>query len=85
MPCRRGAPRRRRESPSTWAYARDVCRHPAHSVSPALCVAFRRAVPMGRLGQPKDLPGAIAFLSSDAAAYITGQVLSGSGGLTMNG
>jgi len=50
-----------------------------------LAEAFRRAVPLGRLGQPDDLPGAIAFLASDDAAYITGQVLSVSGGLTMNG
>jgi 2-hydroxycyclohexanecarboxyl-CoA dehydrogenase len=50
-----------------------------------LSEAFRRAVPMGRLGRPDDLPGAIAFLASDDAAYITGQVLSVSGGLTMNG
>lgn len=47
--------------------------------------AFRRAVPMGRIGEPEDLPGAILFFSSDDAAFITGQVLSVSGGLTMNG
>lgn len=47
--------------------------------------AFRRAVPMGRLGKPDDLPGAIAFLASEDAAFITGQVISVSGGLTMNG
>jgi 2-hydroxycyclohexanecarboxyl-CoA dehydrogenase len=50
-----------------------------------LSEAFRRAVPMGRLGEPEDLPGAILFLASDDAAYITGQVISVSGGLTMNG
>ena len=50
-----------------------------------LSEAFRRAVPMGRLGQPDDLPGAITFLASDDASYITGQVISVSGGLTMNG
>ena len=50
-----------------------------------LSEAFRRAVPMGRLGQPDDLQGAIAFLASDDASYITGQVISVSGGLTMNG
>lgn len=50
-----------------------------------LAEAFRRAVPMGRLGRPDDLPGAIVFLASDDAAYITGQVISVSGGLTMNG
>lgn len=44
-----------------------------------------RAIPFGRLGQPGDLPGAIAFLASDDAAFITGQVISVSGGLTMVG
>lgn len=47
--------------------------------------AFTRAVPMGRLGQPGDLPGAILFFASDDAAFITGQVISVSGGLTMHG
>lgn len=50
-----------------------------------LVEAFRRAVPMGRLGAPADLAGAIAFLASDDAAFITGQVISVSGGLTMSG
>ncbi len=50
-----------------------------------LAEAFRRAVPMGRLGQAEDLPGAIVFLASEDAAFITGQVISVSGGLTMNG
>ncbi len=47
--------------------------------------AFRRAIPMGRIGEPEDLPGAILFLASDDAAFITGQVISVSGGLTMAG
>lgn len=47
--------------------------------------AFRRAVPMGRIGEPEDLPGAILFFAGDDAAFITGQVLSVSGGLTMAG
>ncbi len=47
--------------------------------------AFRRAIPLGRIGQPQDLPGAILFFASDDAAYVTGQVISVSGGLTMNG
>ncbi len=47
--------------------------------------AFRRAIPLGRLGEPEDLHGAICFLGSDDAAFITGQVLSVSGGLTMAG
>jgi 2-hydroxycyclohexanecarboxyl-CoA dehydrogenase len=47
--------------------------------------AYRRAVPMGRLGKPEDLPGAIVFFASDDADFITGQVISVSGGLTMHG
>ena len=47
--------------------------------------AFRRAIPMGRLGQPDDLVGAVLFFASDAASFVTGQVLSVSGGLTMAG
>ena len=47
--------------------------------------AFRRSIPLGRIGRPDDLPGAILFFASDDAAYVTGQVLSVSGGLTMNG
>jgi 2-hydroxycyclohexanecarboxyl-CoA dehydrogenase len=47
--------------------------------------AFRRAIPMGRIGQPDDLPGALLFFASDDAAFVTGQVLSVSGGLTMAG
>jgi 2-hydroxycyclohexanecarboxyl-CoA dehydrogenase len=47
--------------------------------------AYRRAIPMGRLGKPEDLPGAILFFASDDADFITGQVLSVSGGLTMHG
>jgi len=50
-----------------------------------LMEAFTRSIPLGRIGQPDDLPGAIVFFASDDAGYITGQVLSVSGGLTMNG
>jgi 2-hydroxycyclohexanecarboxyl-CoA dehydrogenase len=50
-----------------------------------LVEAFTRAIPLGRIGRPDDLPGAILFFASDDAAFVTGQVLSVSGGLTMNG
>ncbi len=46
---------------------------------------FRRAIPLGRIGEPEDLPGAILFFASDDAAFVTGQVISVSGGLTMAG
>jgi len=47
--------------------------------------AYRRAVPIGRLGKPEDIPGAVLFLSSEDADFITGQTISVSGGLTMHG
>jgi 2-hydroxycyclohexanecarboxyl-CoA dehydrogenase len=47
--------------------------------------AYRRAIPMGRLGKPEDIPGTVLFFASDDADFITGQVLSVSGGLTMHG
>lgn len=50
-----------------------------------LIEAFRSAIPLGRLGQPDDLASAIVFFGSDAASFITGQVISVSGGLTMHG
>ncbi len=45
--------------------------------------AMVRVVPFRRLGKPEDVAGAVAFLVSDEASFITGQTLSVSGGLTM--
>jgi 2-hydroxycyclohexanecarboxyl-CoA dehydrogenase len=47
--------------------------------------ALKRAIPMRRLGVPEDYPGLVAFLLSDDAAYMAGQTISVSGGLTMHG
>ena len=46
---------------------------------------MRRTIPLGRLGLPEDVAPAVVYLLSDGAAYVTGQVLSVSGGLTMHG
>ena len=40
-------------------------------------------VPMGRLGTPEDIAGLVAFLCSDEASYITGQVIRVDGGLAI--
>ncbi|MFI5317227.1 MAG: SDR family NAD(P)-dependent oxidoreductase [Myxococcota bacterium] len=52
--------------------------------NPKLVESLTRAVPFGRIGQPDDLAGAVAFLASDDAAFITGQTLSVSGGMSMS-
>lgn len=42
---------------------------------------LKKKVPMGRFGTPEEVAGAVAFLASDDASYITGEVLSINGGL----
>ncbi len=47
--------------------------------------AMVRGVPLGRIGEPDDYPGLVAFLASDDASFIQGQTISVSGGLSMHG
>lgn len=53
------------------------------SANPGLAESLQKAIPFRRLARPEDIAGAVAFLVSDDAAFITGQTLSVSGGLTM--
>jgi 2-hydroxycyclohexanecarboxyl-CoA dehydrogenase len=50
-----------------------------------IVAGMQRAIPLGRIGRPEDVAGAVAYLVSDEAAFVTGQVLSVSGGLSMVG
>ena len=42
----------------------------------------RKQIPLGRLGEPQDIADAVLYLASEAAGFITGQVLTVDGGLT---
>ncbi|MGW4527337.1 SDR family NAD(P)-dependent oxidoreductase [Amycolatopsis sp. NPDC004378] len=72
--------------------ANAVCPGPADTAlfaslggdNPKLREALTKAIPFRRLAQPRDLANVVAFLASDEAAYVTGQTVSVSGGLTMS-
>ncbi|HEV3156292.1 MAG TPA: 3-oxoacyl-[acyl-carrier-protein] reductase [Candidatus Baltobacteraceae bacterium] len=53
------------------------------SLSEAAREYFRKSIPLGRLGTPEDVSGAVLFLCSDSARYITGQTLVVDGGFYM--
>jgi 3-oxoacyl-[acyl-carrier protein] reductase len=53
-------------------------------VSEAMLEALKKQIPLERWGQPEEIASAVAYLASEAAGYITGQVLSVDGGLVMS-
>jgi 2-hydroxycyclohexanecarboxyl-CoA dehydrogenase len=84
----------------TKSLAREVARHqinvncvcPGPTDTPLMAVvpdkvkeALTKAIPFRRLGKPEEVADAILFFASDRSAYVTGQVLSVSGGMTMAG
>ena len=46
--------------------------------------AFAQTVPLGRVGNPEDIADVAAFLVSDKARYLTGQVIAVDGGTTIS-
>lgn len=57
----------------------------ANQSSPEGIAAFNARLPLGRTGTPDDIAGAVLFLASPLAAYVTGQSLLVDGGLTLLG
>jgi NAD(P)-dependent dehydrogenase (short-subunit alcohol dehydrogenase family) len=51
--------------------------------TPERKAAVRSTVPLGRFGQPEEIAQAILFLTSDAATFITGQIVTVDGGRTI--
>ena len=84
----------------TKSLARETARHginvncvcPGPTETPLLAAvpaghldAFKKAIPMRRFARPEEIAHAVVFFAGERARYITGQVLSVSGGLTMVG
>ena len=84
----------------TKSLAREMARHAVHvncvapgpTETPLLHAqpqkiqdALLRAIPLRRFGQPEEIADVVTYLASERASYVTGQVISVSGGLTMVG
>jgi NAD(P)-dependent dehydrogenase (short-subunit alcohol dehydrogenase family) len=56
---------------------------PGDLITPEMQERAKKVYPLRRLGRPEDVANAVAFLASDCTSFITGQVLSVSGGFSM--
>lgn len=61
----------------------DTPQPKAHVKNEAEFYAKAKKIPLGRVGQPEDLVGAVLFLASDWSSYVTGQMIAVNGGSIM--
>jgi 3-oxoacyl-[acyl-carrier protein] reductase len=54
-----------------------------HGMTDAMKEQLNKMIPLGRTGSAKDVAGAVVYLASDEAAYVTGQTIRVNGGLYM--
>ena len=59
-------------------------RAPRVELTPRTATTTSRAVPLGRMGEPADVAGAVSYLVSDAAAFVTGVSLAVNGGFSVD-
>ncbi len=52
--------------------------------TPGKAEYFERRIPLGRIGEPRDIAGVVVFLASDLARYVTGACLLADGGMFVN-
>ena len=57
----------------------------AHAYTAEVRRTYEARIPLGRIAEADDVAGAVLFLATDAARYVTGQELKVDGGLTING
>ena len=82
----------------TWSVAKEVAERgiTVNAIAPGFITTdmtgvlpeavqqeLQKMIPMGRIGEPDEVAGAVSFLASDLAGYITGQVLRIDGGMLM--
>jgi NAD(P)-dependent dehydrogenase (short-subunit alcohol dehydrogenase family) len=58
----------------------EMFRHSLSVMGPERAEAFIKSVPLGRMGRPEEIASVVRFLVSDAASYLTGQIIYVNGG-----